>query len=152
MSITISLGWSGFGYKRGTLFGHADGAPLQILKLGLISVVRFNSLRPAAGFGEFLAANIQLDEFLAERRPQVRQRLRRAERKAAARAKAEVADQVQYWRACYQEQHELASAQQHRIFQLEATIKGLSTLVATDPNRRPFADVANPVFHHFPYP
>lgn len=63
MSITISFGWSGFGYKRGTLFGHADGAPLQILKLGLISVVRFNSLRPAAGFGEFLAANIQLDEF-----------------------------------------------------------------------------------------
>lgn len=151
MSITISLGWSGFGYKRGTLFGHADGAPLQILKLGLISVVRFNSLRPAAGFGEFLAANIQLDEFLAERRPQVRQRLRRAERKAAAQARAKVTGQMEYWRACYQEQHELASAQQHRIFQLEATVKGLSSLVTTDPHRRHSTDIANPVFHHFPY-
>ncbi|UXL05297.1 hypothetical protein [Achromobacter xylosoxidans] len=152
MSITISFGWSGFGYKRGTLFGHTDGAPLQILKLGVISLVRFDGLRPVEGFGEFLAANIQLDEFLAERRPQVRQRLRRAERKAAAQAKAEVADRVEYWRACYQEQHELASAQQHRIYQLEATVKGLSSLVASDPHRRLSMDVANPVFHHFPYP
>lgn len=128
MSFVMQFGLTGFGIKRCNLFGHTDTVPLTLIRCGIVSFIRFRTLHPVEGYDEFLRANLSLQDFLAIKRPQVRIRLRAEVHKAKRQARAEVADELRYWREAYQEQHARVSGLQQRVWDLETTVKTLSGL------------------------
>ncbi|MFY3049259.1 hypothetical protein ACOTF7_00845 [Achromobacter xylosoxidans] len=128
MNITISLGLVGFGFKRGWLFGDREGAPITLLRCGLVSFVIVKSLRAAESYSDFLKANCALDEYLAIKRPRVRLAMKRAEAKARKQAQLETVASLDYWKQCHQEEFAMRVGLQQRVYRLETTVKMLTEM------------------------
>lgn len=128
MNITISFGWVGFGFKRGWLFGDREGAPITLLRCGLLAFVLVKSLHTAESYSDFLKANVTLEEYLAVKRPKIRLAQRHAAAKARKQAQAEVADRLDYWKQCHQEEYQRRIELQQRIYRLETTVKTLTEM------------------------
>ncbi len=126
MSFVTEFGFTGFAIDRFNLYGHADTVPLTRIRCGIVTFIRFRTLHPVEGYDEFLRANASLEDFLATKRPQVRAKLNAAIHKAKKQARAEVADEVRYWKEAYQEQHGRVGELQQRVWALETTVKTLS--------------------------
>lgn len=128
MNITISLGWVGFGFIRGWLFGDREGAPITLLRCGLVAFVFVKSLRAAESYSDFLKANTTLEEYLAMKRPRVCQTIKLAEAKARKQAQANAAEQLEYWKQCHQKEFVLRTELQQRVYRLETTVKTLTEM------------------------
>lgn len=128
MNITISFGWVGFGFKRGWLFGDREGAPITLLRCGLIAFVLVKSLHTAESYSDFLKANVTLAEYLAVKRPKIRLAQRHAVGKARKQAQAEAAEQLDYWKQCHQKEYERCIELQTRVYRLETTVKTLTEM------------------------
>ncbi|CAB3870921.1 hypothetical protein [Achromobacter deleyi] len=136
MSFVTHFGLTGFGIKRCNLFGHADTVPLTLIRCGIVSFIRFRTLHPVESYDEFLRAGMSLQDYLALKRPRVRTRLRAEVHKAKRQARAEVADEVRYWREAYQEQHARVGELQQRVWALQTTVKTLSGLAQSTSGAR----------------
>lgn len=128
MNITISFGLVGFGFKRGWLFGNREGAPITLLRCGLIVFVLVKSLHTAESYSDFLTANVTLSEYLAAKRPQIRLAQRRFVAKARKQAQAEAAERLDFWKECHQKEHERRIELQQRVYRLETTVKTLTQM------------------------
>lgn len=93
MAFNVIPGFTGLGRRRGTLLGEGSH-PIKTYSLLLFTVVVFESQPTIQAFAEFLKANASPDEYLAEHRPQVRARLRRAVEKAKRQASQDVRGRV----------------------------------------------------------
>lgn len=94
MAFNVIPGFTGLGRRRGTLLGEGKYS-ITTYSLLLFTVVVFDSQPTIRAFDEFLKANATLSEYLAEHRPQVRTRLRRAVEKAKRQALLDIHARVE---------------------------------------------------------
>ena len=128
MSFVTEFGFTGFSVHRFNLYGHADTVPLTRIRCGIVTFIRFRTLHPVEGHDEFFARHRELGGLSSNQvgRGKVRANLNAAIHKAKKQARAEVADEVRYWREAYQEQHGRVGELQQGFWAVETTVKTLS--------------------------
>lgn len=132
MSTIITFELCGFRRSRGFLHGDPERAPIEVIRCGFFTLVRFKHQAPATSFSDFLKANVELDEYLAVRRPQVRQRIRLAEAKAKRQARAEVADTLNSYRDSENQMRQRCERYAAENFDLSVAVRALTKMLAKD--------------------